>query len=257
MKLAHAVFASFLLLTSLNAAAAPSTEVVKKILSQGVPADALSRMVKFMNDFQGRTFNQDTYTCEGKDPASIKPCEENKRSRANTTVTLTNPTYVAIVNFGLPSSQRRFFLINLQTGEVNKYYSSHGLGSGNSDVATKFSNTKDSKQTSLGMYLTGGIYQGHYGNTLRMYGLEKSNSEAYNRDIVLHGAWYVGEDFMNSINQKTGEKYGRIGVSWGCPAVSLSIAEKIIPILKGGSLVMHYHPTLMDEALSGNEVTAK
>ncbi|MEK2643722.1 murein L,D-transpeptidase catalytic domain family protein [Bdellovibrio sp. BCCA] len=254
MKLVHTVTSALILFSSLAAQAAPATAITKKILSQGVPVQAYEKLVKFMDEFQGRSFNQDTYTCEGRDASSVKPCEEEKRTRSNKTVTLNSPTYVAIVDFGSPSSQRRFYLINLKTGDVNKYYVSHGLGSGSTDIPTKFSNIKDSKQTSLGMYLTGEVYQGHYGNTLRMYGLERSNDEAYNRDIVLHGAWYVGEDFINSTNERTGQKYGRLGVSWGCPAVSRAIADKIIPLLKGGSLIMHYHPTLMDEALSGKEV---
>ena len=82
-----------------------------------------------------------------------------------------------------------------------------------------------------------------------MYGLERSNDQAYNRDIVMHGAWYVSEDFMNSINRKTGEKYGRMGLSWGCPAVSLAIAERTIPYLKNGSLILHYHPSMNGSAV--------
>lgn len=108
--------------------------------------------------------------------------------------------------------------------------------------------------TSLGFYLTGGIYDGKYGKTLRMYGLQKSNDQAYNRDIVLHGAWYVGEDFMNAINAKTKEPYGRLGVSWGCPAVSTYIASKLMPYLKEGSIIFHYHDKLIDKAQSGEEV---
>lgn len=236
------------------ALAAPPTSVTKKILSQGVPAAALSQMINFLDDFRGRSFTQDTYTCDGRDPSSVKPCEEYKRRRSSKTVTLKNPTYVVVIDYGSPSSQKRFFLINLKSGDVQRFYVSHGIGSGESDLPSRFSNIKDSKQTSLGMHVTGEVYQGSYGNTLRMYGLEKSNDEAYNRDIVMHGAWYVGEDFMNSINHKTGQKYGRMGLSWGCPALSKPNAEKLIPLLKNGSLILHYHPTLMAAAFSGKEV---
>ncbi|NUN04289.1 MAG: murein L,D-transpeptidase catalytic domain family protein [Bdellovibrio sp.] len=224
--------------------AAPSSAIVKKILAQGVPAEALTRMITFMDDNRGRTFNQDTYTCEGRDPENVRPCEEHKRRRNSKTVTVNGATYVAIVDFGVPSSQRRFYFINLKTGAVQKYYAAHGQGSGKGEMATRFSNVKDSRQTSLGMYLTGETYSGGYGMTLRMYGLERSNDQAYNRDIVMHGAWYVSEDFMNSINRKTGQKYGRMGLSWGCPAVSLAIAERTIPYLKKGSLILHYHPSM-------------
>lgn len=239
------IFSAFVLthLSSVSVAA-PSTTIVKKILAQGVPAEALQRMITFMDDNRGRTFNQDTYTCEGRDPESVRPCEEHKRRRSSKTVTVNGATYVAIVDFGVPSSKRRFYFINLKTGDVQKYYAAHGQGSGKGEMATRFSNVKDSRQTSLGMYLAGETYFGGYGIALRMYGLERSNDQAYNRDIVMHGAWYVSEDFMNSINQKTGQKYGRMGVSWGCPAVSLAIAERTIPYLKNGSLILHYHPSM-------------
>lgn len=238
-------------------AQAQSKEITSKILNQGVPKNAYARLTKFLYENQGRSYNTETYTCEGRDAESVRPCEEEKRRRSSKRVTVVNPQYVAIVDFTAPSTQRRFYLINLRTGTVAKYYTSHGIGSGNSNYAYEFSNTKDSRQTSLGMYITGEIYSGHYGQTLRMYGLQRSNDQAYNRDIVLHGAWYVGEDFINSVNPETGKQRGRLGVSWGCPAVSLSVAEKIIPLLKGGSLIYHYHASLIDEAQSGAEVSSR
>ena len=187
---------------------------------------------------------------------TLKPCDEDKRVKFTKTVKFSSPTNVAIIDFSLPSTARRFFLINLQTGKVDRFYTAHGKGSGNKTAyATKFSNTPDSLQTSLGFYLTGDVYQGSYGDTLRLYGLDRSNDNAYNRDIVMHGAWYVGEDFIKSINDQTKKPYGRLGVSWGCPAVSLSLAPKIISILKGGSVLLHYHPDLMEKALSGREVS--
>lgn len=242
---------------SLKATAESSTLIAKKILSQGVPADALSRMTKFLYENKGRSFNQDTYTCDGKDPEDVKPCDEDKRNRSSKKVLLGNPQYVAIVDYSAPSTKKRFYLINLRTGSVEKYYTSHGVGSGRSDYAYRFSNRKDSRQTSLGFYLTGEVYQGSYGKTLRMYGLQRSNDQAYNRDIVMHGAWYASEDFISSIDPVTKKPRGRLGVSWGCPAVSLSVADKTIPLLRGGSVILHYHGELLDEAQSGQEVPGK
>lgn len=246
---------SFLLIAiSYSAQAAPTNEVVQKILQQGVPADALDRMIRFMDDFKGRSFNQDTYICAGADPASVTPCEESKRTRSNKTITLGSPQQVAIIDYQAASTDFRFFLINLKNGEVLRNYSAHGVGSGKGNFAFKFSNIKDSKQTSLGIYFVGETYRGRYGSTLRMYGLQGANDQAYNRDIVLHSAWYVGDEFINSIDPKTGLKYGRLGVSWGCPAVSPSLIQKMIQSLGGGGLVMHYYGSLMDEAMSGKEV---
>lgn len=242
------------LLCSFSAQAGVSEAMASKIISQGVPADAFQRLAKFMAENEGRKFNQDIYICEGQEPTNVKPCEDKKRKRDNIKVSFTSPEYVVIVNYSAPSTERRFFLINLQSGKVQSFYTAHGLGSGRSNYATKFSNTKDSRQTSLGIYLTGETYKGSYGQTLRMYGLERSNDQAYIRDIVVHGAWYVGEDFINTIDPKTGQPFGRLGLSWGCPALSLYMASKVIPLIKEGSLIMHYHAGLQDEAQSGRLV---
>lgn len=236
--------------------AAPSEAILKKIISQGVPTDALNRMIKFLDDNKNRSFVQDTYSCAKFPENSVKPCEESERSNSTQTVSLGAPENVAIIDFSAPSTERRFFWINLKSGEVNKYLVAHGKGSGNSNFATKFSNVKDSRQTSLGFYLTGDTYAGKYGKTLRLYGLQKSNDKAYHRDIVMHGAWYAEEDFINSKNPKTGEKFGRLGVSWGCPALAPQIAAKLIPIFQNGSVLLHYYGPLMEEAMSGKEVSA-
>lgn len=232
-----------------------AAEINKKILESGINPDALKRFNRFVYENNGRSFYQDTYACAGKPSESIRPCEEGKRSRSAQKVNVGNPRFAAIVDFSKPSSERRFYFIDRSTGEVGKYYVSHGIGSGNGNHAVRFSNRKDSRMTSLGFYLSGGLYDGKYGKTLRMYGLQKSNDQAYNRDIVLHGAWYVGEDFMNTINAKTKEPYGRLGVSWGCPAVSTYIASKLMPYLKEGSIIFHYHDKLIDKAQTGEEVS--
>ncbi len=252
----HIGLTIFMTLFCVGAHATPAAGIVRKILAQGVPVDALNRLIKFMDDFKGRSFSQDIYICAGAvDPNSVAPCEESKRIRSHKTVTLESPRKVVIVDYGIASTNLRFFLLDLKTGEVVKYLSSHGLGSGKSNFAFKFSNIKDSKQTSLGIYLTGDSYLGKYGRTLRMYGLQGSNDQAYNRDIVLHGAWYADEDFINSIDPLTGMKYGRLGLSWGCPAVPQAAIQGLIATLGNGSLVMHYYASLMDEAQSGDEVS--
>ncbi|MBO9665251.1 MAG: murein L,D-transpeptidase catalytic domain family protein [Bdellovibrio sp.] len=256
VKVKYSMMSIVFSLIALTSHAAPSNDILKKITDQGVPVDALSRLVKFMDDYQGRTFQQQTYTCAKLPPESIKPCEESERTPSTSIVTLANPELVVIIDFSRASTEKRFFFINLKTGEVMKHLVSHGIGSGNSNYASRFSNIKDSRQTSLGIYLAGDTYMGKYGRTLRLYGLQGSNDQAYNRDIVLHGAWYAADTFPDSINPKTGQKFGRLGVSWGCPALPTSTAAKLIPMLKNGSLVMHYFGSLMDDALTGQEVSA-
>ena len=149
---------------------------------------------------------------------------------------IANKNYVAIIDFSKPSSSRRLFVLNLKTGGVDKYFVAHGVNTGQDD-AEKFSNIPDSKKSSLGFYLTGSTYVGKHGQSLHLYGLEKSNDKAYERDIVMHGASYVSVDFL--------DKYGRMGRSWGCPAVSEAIIKKLVPILKDGAVVYAYHKDLM------------
>lgn len=245
-----------LFLLSTPAFSSVSPELFQKITAQGVPNGALSRLLEFMYNFKDRSFLQDTYICAGADPANAKPCEESKRIRSNKMVTLGSPRWVAIIDYGALSTEQRFFLIDLAFGDVFRIYASHGSGSGKSNIASTFSNIKDSKQTSLGIYLAGETYNGKYGSSLRMYGLQGSNSQSYHRDIVMHGAWYAGEEFINTVDPKTGLKFGRLGLSWGCPAVPLTEIKNLIALLQNGGLIMHYHSLLMDSALSGAEVTA-
>lgn len=228
----------------------------KKLTDKGVPERGLRKVFEFLQK-DGAEFVQQTYTCKGRAPEYLRPCDDSERTATTKTVTIRPHRYAAVVDFARPSTEKRFFLIDLVDGKVESFLATHGRGSGVSTVAYRFSNTKDSKQTSLGMYLTGEIYEGGYGKTLRMYGLEKSNDQAYNRDIVLHGAYYASADFIDDINPQTGSAWNRLGVSWGCPAVALSIAKRIIPLLAGGALMYHDHAELADEALSGREVVGR
>lgn len=227
----------------------------QKIRAQGVPEHGLRKIFGELQKHVGAEYIQDTYVCDGQDSASVRPCDEEKRIKSTKTLILRPHPYAAVVDFARPSTEKRFFLINMVSGTVESFMASHGRGSGESAVAYKFSNTKDSKQTSLGLYMTGEVYTGGYGATLRMYGLEKSNDQAYNRDIVLHGAYYAAPDFVTETNPKTGGPWNRLGLSWGCPAVALGIAKRIIPLLKGGALMYHDHKDLAEEALSGREVS--
>ncbi|MGZ3772210.1 MAG: murein L,D-transpeptidase catalytic domain family protein [Pseudobdellovibrionaceae bacterium] len=152
------------------------------------------------------------------------------------TAKISNKKYGVIIDFSKPSSERRLFLLNFETGAVEKYFVAHGVNTGQ-DLATSFSNKTDSKKTSLGFYLTGSTYVGSHGESLTLHGLEKSNDNAFERAIVMHGASYVSMDFL--------DKYGRMGRSWGCPAVSDAIIKKLNPLLKDGAILYAYHKDLM------------
>ncbi len=110
----------------------------------------------------------------------------------------------------------------------------HGKNSGD-NLTTRFSNMADSLQTSLGLFSTDDTYLGANGYSLRLEGLEPDvNDRARARAIVMHGAPYV--------NAETARKLGRLGRSWGCPAVSLESARRLIDTVKGGTPVFAYYP---------------
>ena len=125
--------------------------------------------------------------------------------------------------------------MDLATGDVLfEELVAHGQGSGD-DLATKFSDEPDSHQSSLGLFLTEETYTGKHGYSLRLQGLEDGvNSRARERAIVVHAAAYVSADTVSTL--------GRLGRSWGCPALGPNVATRVIDTIKGGSLIFSYYP---------------
>jgi hypothetical protein len=147
---------------------------------------------------------------------------------------LKRTNWMFLVDMRIHSSKKRGFLINTKTGATKAYHVAHGSGTGDGKGnAFKFSNTKDSHMSSLGLYVTGQTYSGKHGYSLKMKGLESTNSNAMKRHIVMHGATYMTKGFIN--------KYGRAGRSWGCPAVAPKHNKELVDKLKNGSLIyIHY-----------------
>lgn len=141
---------------------------------------------------------------------------------------------LTIIDYSLPSTEPRLWVLDLEKGEVLFHeLVAHGAGTGEK-FATRFSNVKDSRQTSLGLFLTGGTYEGGNGYSMKLRGLDQGiNDRAEERYIVMHGAWYVSPEQIRS--------QGRIGRSWGCPALSQEIAPMVIDTIKGGSFIYSYH----------------
>ncbi|MDR1517203.1 MAG: murein L,D-transpeptidase catalytic domain family protein [Dysgonamonadaceae bacterium] len=144
-----------------------------------------------------------------------------------------NNSLLTLIDFSLPSTQKRLYVLDLSKKQVLFVsYVSHGKGSGE-DYATSFSNRKGSLQSSLGFYRTSGIYNGRNGYSLLLDGLEKGiNDKARPRSIVIHGADYCSEEVIHSS--------GRLGRSFGCPALPHELAKPIINTIKGGSLLFIY-----------------
>ncbi|MDP2227657.1 MAG: murein L,D-transpeptidase catalytic domain family protein [Moraxellaceae bacterium] len=145
------------------------------------------------------------------------------------------PEKLAVIDYSLPSSQRRLWVFDIGSGALLFHeLVAHGRNSGE-DATTHFSNTPDSRATSFGLFRTEGTYKGSNGYSLRLAGLESGvNDKAMERAIVMHGAPYVNEEVV--------QKLGRLGRSWGCPAVRAGIAVQMIDTLKGGQLLFSYYP---------------
>lgn len=144
-----------------------------------------------------------------------------------------NPRYWVVFKIKEHSRTQRMHIFDRIGNSVQSVYAVHGTGSdpNNDGLATIFSNTPDSHQSSLGLYKTLSTYtMAKHGRALRLEGLEESNNNAYIRGIVFHGVPYADEEYVN--------KYGRCGRSYGCPAVAYDIVQSLIDKLKGGSLLL-------------------
>lgn len=145
---------------------------------------------------------------------------------------LPNERYATIIDMDRPSDEKRMFVIDLRTGRVSRYLVAHGSGSGRGDTAERFSDRNRSHMTSLGLYVTLGEYDGKHGRSLKLRGMESSNDSAESRAVVLHGADYVSDSYAR--------RNGRVGNSWGCPAVDHRYRDEIIDKIGNGSVLLIY-----------------
>ncbi len=147
---------------------------------------------------------------------------------------LGNSKYLTIIDMSASANTERFYLINMETQELeHKSVVAHGQNSGG-EYAKRFSNKVNSHQTSLGFYKTAETYTGKHGLSLRIDGLEYSNNKARERAVVIHEADYTNPDYI--------KKNGRLGRSWGCPSLPKKDYKSIINKIKDGSCLFIYYP---------------
>jgi hypothetical protein len=142
---------------------------------------------------------------------------------------------LTVIDYSLPSTQPRLFVFDLEARRILfRELVAHGKNSGG-NTASFFSNSSGSLATSLGLFVTADTYVGSNGYSLRLKGLEEGiNDMAWDRAIVMHGASYVSRQAVKAL--------GRLGRSWGCPAVRQEVARKMIDTLRGGSPIFAYYP---------------
>ena len=150
---------------------------------------------------------------------------------------------LTLVDFSLSSNLKRLWVIDLTTNTVLfQSLVAHGRNTGE-EFANSFSNAQQSFKSSLGFYVTGEIYNGKHGMSLRLDGLEKGlNDNARSRGVVMHAANYVSNSFIK--NNK------RLGRSQGCPAIPEELSKDIINAIKDKSCLFIYHPSVISKLIS-------
>jgi len=145
------------------------------------------------------------------------------------------PPTLTLIDYSLPSTAPRLWVFDMHTGKIlfNELVA-HGRNTGD-NMALRFSDAMESRESSIGLFRTADTYVGHNGYSLRLDGLEPGfNSHARERAIVMHGAPYVNADIAKA--------NGRLGRSWGCPALREAVARQVIDTVRGGGVIFSYYP---------------
>jgi hypothetical protein len=188
------------------------------------------------NTANWNTYSKDKYASLGNDQLTFQAFDDALKgySKLKKQGKLENAKYLTVIDFSKPSNEKRLFLIDTDDFKiVHETYCAHGQKTG-SLYAKKFSNIEGSHQSSPGFYITENTYKGKHDHSLRLKGIEKCNSNAKKRAIVMHGANYATESFLKKNNNV-------LGRSWGCPAVPQQEAKMIIEWIKEGSCMYIYH----------------
>lgn len=175
-----------------------------------------------------------TAAAPGIDPAALSLALQARRCAVVRGVAMPSAR-LAVIDYSRPSTQPRLWVFDIgQSRLLYSEYVAHGRDSGE-NLAHAFSNRDGSHQSSLGMFTTAETYLGDNGYSLRMDGLEPGiNDNARARSIVMHGATYV--DPLQALRQ------GRLGRSFGCPALRPTAARGVIDSLKQGQMLFAYYP---------------
>ena len=208
-----------------------------------------SRNLDLFVEHSTSIYNQAQLAGSGLDQELFKKALIGYYNLKKTQMLSTEKAIITIIDFSKKSSQKRLWIIDLKNSKLLfNTLVAHGQGSG-LDLATNFSDRPNSHQSSLGFYLTSETYFGKHGLSMRLDGLDKGfNSNARDRAVVVHGADYVSQEFVN--------KTGRLGRSHGCPALPKELTSTIINTIKGKTClfisgpVQNYKSNFLDQELA-------
>jgi hypothetical protein len=139
---------------------------------------------------------------------------------------------VGLADFARPSNEPRLHLVDMRSGQVSSVLVAHGRGSdpAHSGWLQRFSNDPGSFASSAGAFRTGDLYVGAHGRSMRLIGLEASNSNALSRQIVVHAAPYVSPQMLR--------QFGKLGRSEGCFALDARDLPTVLDRLGPGRLLV-------------------
>jgi L,D-transpeptidase catalytic domain len=145
------------------------------------------------------------------------------------------PATLTVIDYSRPSVEQRLWVFDMRDGSLlYRELVAHGRNTGE-NMATQFSDAMNSRQSSIGLFVTDDTYVGANGYSLRLDGLERGfNAHARERAIVMHGAPYVDASLATT--------QGRIGRSWGCPALREAVARQVIDTIRDGGVIFSYYP---------------
>lgn len=202
------------------------------LLSTSAFAGASSK--KLWLEFTGTNYCKPGYCAETIPPLALKPALDFYKDNQDK---INNTNYMVVIDFSIISTKKRLFILDLNNGSVESMLVTHAKNSETTlGYAENFSNVVGSEMSSLGFYITDTVpYIGKHGTSLKLDGYSKTNSNARERLIVLHGADYATQWFA--------DLKGRLGFSQGCPAVAPNKIEGLIKKMQGqGLLYIHKNP---------------
>ena len=208
-------------------------------LSDTVPAEAAAGNNRAVgaaatSPLVGTAIDKRTVEASGVTPEVLKMAL-GAMACATSSGAMDSPPTLTLIDYSRPSTKPRLWVFDMKTGKLLfKELVAHGRNTGE-NMAERFSDAMDSHQSSLGLFVTRDTYVGTNGYSLRMDGLDAGfNSHARERAIVMHGASYVDASLA--------ARQGRLGRSWGCPALREAVARQVIDTVRGGGVIFSYYP---------------